>query len=385
MSDTPDRDQKTEAPTAKRRADAAREGDILQSREWATALMLLAGAGWIAVAGPWFVGSSENLLKSGLSLSVTEIQDFDPASAFWRLVAYIVLPLASLLAITLVAAIAAPAALGSLGFRGGAMAFKPGRINPASGLRRMFGTHGVIELVKALAKAGLLGVLGYWLLSRDMAMMMGLSSSDVAPAIRVAGNSMTIVILCLSLGLLVIAGIDVPVQMFNRNAKLRMTKQQVKEEMRQSEGAPELKQAQRQRQHDILSGSARKAMAEATVVLTNPTHFAVALRYRPGIDAVPMVVARGREEVALAIRDLAQANSVPTLNYPLLTRALYFTTRAGQPIAEDLYIAVATILAFVFNIERAMAEGVMKPEIRVPETKHFDENGQKSSTGRKRV
>jgi flagellar biosynthetic protein FlhB len=383
MSDTPDRDQKTEAPTAKRRADAAREGDILQSREWTTALMLLAGAGWIAIAGPWFVGASSNLLKSGLSFSATEIHDFDPASAVWRLVAYIVLPLASLLAVTLGAAIAAPAALGSLGFRGGAIAFKPGRINPASGLKRIFGMHGLIELVKALAKAGLLGVLGYWLLSRDMAMIMGLSSSDVAPAIRVAGSSMTTTILCLSLGLLVIAGIDVPVQMFNRNAKLRMTKQQVKEEMRQSEGAPELKQAQRQRQHAILSGSARKAMAEATVVLTNPTHFAVALRYRPGIDAVPMVVARGREEVALAIRELARENSVPALNYPLLTRALYFTTRAGQPIAEDLYIAVATILAFVFNIERAMADGISKPEIAVPEAKHFDENGKKASAGAK--
>lgn len=385
MSDTADKDQKTEAPTAKRRADAAREGDILQSREWATALMLLAGAGWIAIAGPWFVGASSNLLKSGLSLSAAEIHHFDPAPAFWRLLAYIVLPLASLLAVTLVAAIAAPAALGSLGFRGGAMTFKLNRINPASGLKRIFGMHGLIELVKALAKAGLLGVLGYWLLSRDMAMIMGLSSSDVAPAIRVAGNSMTATILCLSMGLLVIAGIDVPAQIFNRNAKLRMTKQQVKEEMRQSEGAPELKQAQRQRQHAILSGSARKAMAEATVVLTNPTHFAVALRYRPGMDAVPMVVARGREEVALAIRELAQENSVPALNYPLLTRALYFTTRAGQPIAEDLYIAVATILAFVFNIERAMAEGFTKPEIVVPEAKRFDENGKKAQTGLKSV
>ena len=383
MSETPDNDQKTEEPTPKKRADAEREGNILQSREWATALMLLAGAAWIAIAGPWFVGASSNLLKSGLSFSAEEIRDFDPASAFWRLSAYIVLPLASLLAVTLVAAIAAPAALGSMGFRGGAMAFKANRVSPAAGLKRMFGMHGLSELVKALAKAGLLGFLGYWLLSRDMALIMGLSSSDVAPAIRMAGNSMTVTILCLALGLLVIAGIDVPFQIFSRNAKLRMTKQEVIEEMRQSEGAPELKQAQRQRQHAILSGSARKAMAEATVVLTNPTHFAVALRYRPGIDAVPMVVARGRDEVALAIRELAQENSVLALNYPMLTRALYFTTRAGQPIAEDLYIAVATILAFVFNIERAMVKGVGKPEIVVPEMKRFDENGKKSPSGAK--
>lgn len=377
MSEAPDRDQQTEAPTAKRRADAAREGNILQSREWATALMMLAGAAWIMFAGPWFVAACSRLVSSGLTFSGEAIQDFDPALAFAQLLAHVILPLASLLAITIVAAIAAPAALGSFGFRGGALSVKPARLNPASGLKRMLGMNGLIELGKALLKAAMLGYIGYWLISRDLAMMMGLSTADIIPAIRTAGSSMVMTVLYLALGLLLIAAIDVPVQIFNRNVKLRMTKQQVKEEMRQSEGAPELKQAQRQRQHAILSGSARKAMAEATVVLTNPTHFAVALRYRPGRDAVPTVVARGREEIALAIRELAAENAVPTLSYPQLTRAIYFTTRAGQAISEDLYIAVATILAFVFNIERAMADGVSRPEVSIPESKYFDENGKK--------
>lgn len=382
MSDAPDRDQQTEAPTAKRRADAAREGDILQSREWATALMVMAGAVWIVFAGPWFVSACKHLVTSGLTFSDSAIGNFDPATASTQLLAHIILPLGSLLAITLVAAVAAPAALGSLGFRSRALGIKPARINPAAGLKRMFGLQGLIELGKALLKATLLGYIGYWLISRDLSMILGLSSSDIVPAIGAAGDSMGTTILYLACGLLMIAGIDVPVQIFNRNAKLRMTKQQVKEEMRQSEGAPELKQAQRQRQHAILSGSARKAMAEATVVLTNPTHFAVALRYRPGRDAVPLVVARGREEVALAIRELAATNKVPMLSYPQLTRAIYFTTRAGQPISEDLYIAVATILAFVFNIERAMAEGVARPEVSVPQSKNFDENGRKQRAAR---
>lgn len=382
MSDAPDRDQQTEAPTAKRRADAAREGDILQSREWATALMVMAGAVWIVFAGPWFVSACKLLVTSGLTFSDSAITNFDPATAFTQLLVHIVLPLGSLLAITLVAAVAAPAALGSFGFRSRALGIKPARINPAAGLKRMFGLQGLIELGKALLKATLLGYIGYWLISRDLAMILGLSSSDIVPAIEAAGDSMGTTILYLACGLLIIAGIDVPVQIFNRNAKLRMTKQQVKEEMRQSEGAPELKQAQRQRQHAILSGSARKAMAEATVVLTNPTHFAVALRYRPGRDAVPLVVARGREEVALAIRELAATNNVPMLSYPQLTRAIYFTTRAGQPISEDLYIAVATILAFVFNIERAMAEGVARPEVSIPQSKNFDENGGKQRPAR---
>jgi flagellar biosynthesis protein FlhB len=168
------------------------------------------------------------------------------------------------------------------------------------------------------------------------------------------------------------------VQIVRRNARLRMSKQQVKEEARQNDGAPELKQMQRQRAHEISSGSARKAVSEATVILTNPTHFAVALRYRPGMDAAPVVAARGRGEVALAIRALAKEQGVPTLEYPQLTRALYFTSRAGHTISEDLYIAVATILAFVFNLERAVAEGVEQPSVLVPQGKCYDEHGKRA-------
>lgn len=380
MSDMAERDQKTEAPTPKKRADAAREGDILQSREWGTALVMLAGAVWFAMAGPWFIDGSLTLLKSGLSLSSADVEGFDPAHALWQLIQAILLPLGTLFAATIVAAIAGPAALGSLGFRSGAIGFKASRISPAAGLKRMFGSHGLIELGKALAKASLLGLLGYWLVSRQMPMILGLSSNDVVPAISTIGSSLANALLYLAAGLLLIAGIDVPIQMFNRNSRLRMTKQQVKEEMRESDGAPELKQALRQRQHAILSGSARKAMSEATVVLTNPTHFAVALRYRPGVDAVPIVVARGKAEVARAIRELANDNDVPLLSYPQLTRAIYFTARAGQPIAEDLYIAVAAILAFVFNLDRAMADGVVQPEVEVPQAKRFDENGKKAAS-----
>ena len=159
-----------------------------------------------------------------------------------------------------------------------------------------------------------------------------------------------------------------------------MTRQEIKEEMRQTEGAPELKQAIRQKQQSLLTGSARKAVTEANVILTNPTHFAVALRYDPKKDFAPMVVARGRGETALAIRSLAAENNVPILEYPQLARAIYFTARAGQTIAEDLYVAVATILAFVFNIDRARAEGISPPLVEVPSEKHFDENGVRHAT-----
>jgi flagellar biosynthesis protein FlhB len=375
MTDKPENDQKTEAPTAKRRTDAARDGDVLQSKELGTAFVMLAGALWCAGIGPRFLDSCLNMLKQALTLNVADVRHFDPASATMALLPAMLFPMLSLFGFAIFGAVAAPTALGALGFRTDAMAFKGSRINPAAGLKRIFGLQGPIELGKALIKATLLGTIGYWILSRDMPMIRGLSSSDLAAALNTVGHSVTWALVALSCGLLLIAGADVPVQIFRRNARLRMTKQEIKEEMRQSEGAPELKNAQRQRAREIMSGSARKAVSEATVILTNPTHFAVALRYRPGYDAAPVVVARGRGEVALAIRALAKESGVPTLEYPQLARAIYFTARAGQVVAEDLYIAVATILAFVFNLEKAMAQGVSQPNIIVPEAKRFDEHG----------
>lgn len=378
MADT-DRDQQTEAPTAKRRAEAARNGDVLQSRDWSTALVVGAGTVWIIGAGPWFMGSARQLVASGLTLHRADIVTFDPGLRLTQLLPAMAAPMFSLFALTLLAAVGGPALLGSLGFRSGAAAFKASRINPVSGLKRIFGIQGPIELAKALARVLLLGAIGYGLLSSFMPQLMGLKSTDIASSMGVAGSQFRTTVIAMSIGLVAIAGIDIPLQIFQRNARLRMTKQQVKEEMRESDGAPELKQAIRQRQHSILSNSARKAVGDAAVVLTNPTHFAVALRYRPGIDAVPIVVARGRDEVALAIRELAAEKDVPVLNYPQLTRGIYFTTRAGQPISEDLYLAVAAILAFVFNLERAMAERADQPVVSVPASKAFDENGRKLS------
>ncbi|MGH6632449.1 MAG: flagellar type III secretion system protein FlhB, partial [Sphingopyxis sp.] len=293
--------------------------------------------------------------------------------------AEILLPLASLFALALGAAVAGPAMLGSFGWRGKALHFKGNRMSPMAGLKRMFGMQGVTELGKALAKVLLLGTIGYWLVLKTLPAIMTMASTDLIAAIGLAGKAIGHAMLTLVGGLVVIALIDVPVQWFQRNKRLMMSKQEVKEEMRQSDGAPELKQAQRQRAHDILSGSARKAVSDATVVLTNPTHFSVALRYRPGVDAAPVVVARGRGDVALSIRELARGANVPLLEYPALTRAIYFTARAGRVIPEELFVAVATVLAFVFQLERAAAEGTVPPSVDVPSSHRFDPDGRRQA------
>ena len=375
MSEAPDKDQKTEAPTDKRRRDAAEKGDVLQSRELGTALVVVAGAVWLALAGTFLVDSLKSVLSEGLAFDAADIRDFDPASAALRLIAMVLLPLFALFATTIAAAVAAPALLGSLGFRAKAFGFKAEKLNPLAGLKRMFSVNGLIELGKSIAKVLLLGAIGAWLLLDQSRSLVGLSSRDLAPALASVGESFVLAVLVMALALGLIALIDVPAQIFQRGARLRMSKQEVKDEHKQTEGSPELKAAVRRRQHEVLRGSARAAVAESTVILTNPTHFAVALRYRPGEDSAPIVVARGRGATAEAIRTLAAESGVPILSSPQLARAIYFTARTGQIVREDLYMAVATVLAFVFNIDAALAAGAAAPPVDVPAGARFDEKG----------
>jgi flagellar biosynthesis protein FlhB len=379
MAEAPDKDQQTEAPSQKRKMDAIKDGDILSSKELATFVMMAAAALWLFVAGAWFFGAAKALVRSGLSLDLSDPDRFEPLGRLVDPLGQIILPFCALLLLTIVAALAAQAVLGSLGMHSKLMAFKASRIDPLAGIKRIFGVQGLIELIKATAKVVALGYAAYRVVEGKVANMPGLSATHPDAAAIIMGDGLIMTIVVLTIGLALIAGIDMPVQWLRRNQRLRMTKQQVKEESRQNDGAPELKQAIRARQQEILMSSARKGMADANVVLTNPVHFAVALRYRPGLDAAPVVVARGRGDVAQAIKTLAKEKQVPVLEYPQLARAIYFTTRTGRAVSEDLYIAVAAILAFVFRLDNAMADEMAKPAIDVPPAKRFDPDGRRSS------
>jgi len=377
MAEGPEDDEKTEAPTAKRRQDALEKGDVLQSRELGVALVMIVGAGWLAVAGPWVMEAFERMLSSALSFDARAIEIFDPSTALLSMIATLALPVGLLFLLTFAAAIAAPAVLGSLGFRWSAVAFKGQKLNPLAGMRRIFGMQGLIELGKSMLKVVALGAVGYWLLRGQIASITTLGRGDLRAALGDLGSTFVLAVLIMTLALALVAGVDVPAQIFQRTKRLRMSKQEIKDENKQTEGSPELKAAIRQRQMQTAMSSARKAVSEATVILTNPTHFAVALRYRPGYDAAPVVLARGRGATADAIRELAGELAVPMLRYPQLARAIYYTSRSGQLIREDLFIAVAAILAFVFNLDRAMAEGIVQPDVDIPPDARFDEEGRK--------
>ena len=369
--------EKTEKPTQKKLQDAAKKGDILQSKELATALVVMAGIGWIAVTGPSIVESLSQMLIEALRFRREDIMDFAPAARGMSLLTGIALPVGGILLATTLAAIAGPAILGSLGFRPGAFAPKASKLNPAAGLKRIFGMQGLIELMKSIAKVALLGSIGVWLIWDRLTAIIGLGSSGLAPAMSELGNMFIMTCLIMAGGLFLIAGIDVPAQIMQRSKRLGMSKQDIKDEHKESEGSPELKGHIRRRQFEVLSGSTRQAVAEASVIITNPTHFAVALRYKPGQDAAPVVVARGCDAIAAAIRELADENGVTVLQYPDLARAIYFTSRAGQIVNEGLYMAVATVLAFVFRVENRMASEMDRPFISVPDDLRFDAEGRK--------
>src|SRR5437868_4137351 len=198
MSNEQDPDQKTEAPTPKRRREAAENGAVLQSRELGTALVLLVGAAWIALAGPMLMNSLQGMLSGGLSFSHADVSGFDPGQVILRLLGAVAFPLLILFALTIVAAVAAPAVLGSLGFRTSAFAFKGNKLNPLSGMKRMFGLQGLIELVKSIAKVALLGGVGAWLIFSQTRNMVGLSSQEITPALANVGHVFTTTILVMA-------------------------------------------------------------------------------------------------------------------------------------------------------------------------------------------
>lgn len=366
---------KTEAPTAKRKRDAVEQGDVLRSREFGTALVVLAGCVWLALFGPSMVAACKALMAASFQFGRDDIEHFDPfrpvAQSGWKLAP----SLLSLFAITLLATVLSQAGLGSLRFNGGLLAPKASRINPAAGLKRMFGPQGWVELGKSLLKVTLLGAIGWHALSSATAMSIALVSSDVGSATGALGGTLIGMLFAMAAGLVVIAGIDVPIQLIQLLRKLRMTKQAIRDESKESEGSPEAKGAIRARQREVMTRGMRKSVAEAHVVLTNPTHFAVALRYDRGRDQVPVVVAKGRGARALAIRQIAAEATVPVLEYPAIARALYYTSREGQEVRDDLYVAIATILAFVFGVNAAA--GGSAPPVDIPPTALFDENGVK--------
>lgn len=367
-------EEKTHAPTEKRKHDAALKGDVLRSRELGTAVAVLIGAGWLKFGGPWLIAGLADGARAGLRWDRGAIEHFQPAQAALAL-GWAVLPPVLLLALSvMVAVIASQLALADGRWIGANLLPKGSRIDPLAGLKRMFGAQGWIEVGKGIAKVALLGAIGWVWARGHLESLLALGrGAALSGQLVLAWQALTGLLFALAAGLAAIALLDFPIQWLRRFMRLRMSQQELRDEHKDSEGSPEKKAAIRSRQRAFASGAIGKAMREAQFVLTNPTRFSIAMAYDPAKAGAPIVLAKGRGDKALAMRQLAAELQVPTLEYPALARSVYFTTRENQVIREELYGAVAAVLAFVLSLKRG--ERVRAPVIDVPVALRFDAEG----------
>lgn len=365
--------EKTFAPSEKRKRDAALKGDVLRSRELSTAAIMLLGAAWLSFAGPWLMGQLSGLLRAGFTFDRAEVDNFDPGGMLLNSLMVALPPIATIAVPVLVLALVTQLGFGEGRWVGANAGFRASRLNPLSGLKRMFGVQGLIEIGKGLMKVGLLGSIA-WLWGQDWLLRItGMGRGALAPQLQAGWGALISLLFALSAGLVIIALIDVPVQLLRRNQRLMMSLQDVRDENKEAEGSPEAKGHRRQRQREIAAGSVAGAMRQAQFVLTNPTHFAVAMIYDPDKANAPLVLAKGRGDKAAAMKELAREYGVPLLEFPQLARAVYYTTRENQTIREELYAAIAAVLAFVFSLKRGEQRAM--PQIEVPVTLRFDADG----------
>ena len=367
--------EKTFAPTAKRRADAAKKGDVLRSKELATLAATGTGALALLALGPWLAESMVATARAGFRFDRAALDGFAPGAALAD-AALAVLP--PVLALGLVVALVTTVSQllpGDGRFVPGNAGFKASRINPVSGIKRILGWQGLIELGKGFAKLALLGGIAWFWAAAHLPALLVLGRSPLEAQVGLAAQAITSLVGALLAGLVVIAAIDYPLQRFQRDKRLKMSLQELREETKEAEGSPEMKGARRQRQRDLARGGVAKAMKDAQFVIVNPLHFAVALTYDPALAPAPVVLAKGRGDTALAMREIAGEQGLPLLEYPQLARAVYFTTQPNQMVREELYVAIAALVAFVMALKRG--QHPRRPVVEVPAELRFDGDGRR--------
>lgn len=369
-----DSGEKSFDPTEKRVRDATQKGDVLRSRELATAGATLIAAAWLLLAGPWMLRLLVETVRSSLTWDRATIVDFEPGKMLFAATLAVLPPIAILGVGVILVSVASQLGFGEGRWVASNLAPKASRLNPMSGLGRMFGANGWIEMGKGIAKVALLGTIAYSWGKDHIGALSHLGRGELFEQLAYGWHEIVMLLFTLSGGLVIIAFIDFPVQWLRRKNRLMMSMQEMRDEHKEMEGSPENKAAQRDRQRKIAMGGMIPAVKEAQFILTNPTHFSVALTYDPEQGSAPIVLAKGRGDKALAMRELAAEYKVPILEYPALARSVYYTTRERQMIREELYVAVAAILAFVFAIKRG--EHPTRPDVSVPLTLRFDTEGQ---------
>lgn len=354
---------KTEDPTEKRKKDSREKGEIARSKELNTLAIMLAGSAGLLIFGGALAQDLMELMRYNFSLSREVLLNPDSMGAFLLHSGKIALLAVQPVLITLlIAALVGPISLGGWLFAAGSLAPKFSRMNPAAGIKRMFSAKALVELLKALAKFFIILIVALLVLKSDIDDLLRIAHEPLELAVihslQVVGWSA----LWMACGLILIAAVDVPVQLWESHQKLLMTKQEVRDEHKDQEGRPEVKQRIRQVQREMSQRRMMAAIPDADVIITNPTHYAVALKYDPEKGGAPMLLAKGSDFLALKIREIGDKHNILLLESPALARSIYYSTELEQEIPAGLYLAVAQVLAYVYQIRQHQAGKGKRPD-----------------------
>jgi len=374
--------ERTEEPTARRLKRARDEGQVARSQELpAAGVMIGAVLMLISLGGVWFHQLSV-YFAAGFTLDRKFLDT--PAllpMAFATQAMHGFLLVLPLMLVTVVVAILASGATGGFLFSWSAILPKFSKLDPIAGIQRIFGSHAAVELIKSVLKFSLIAVVLVMLLDRHFAALLSLGGMGLEPALALAGSLVSESVLWLTLSLVLIALIDAPYQRYSFMKRMRMSKQEIRDEHKDMEGRPEVKAQIRRRQREVATVRMMQKVKDADVIITNPEHFAIALSYDPTADGAPILLAKGADFVAARIREEAKTNHIEIFQAPELARALYFTTELDQPIPEALYFAVAQVIAYVFSLAQVQpgVDPMARPTPKIPTTMLFDADGKQLS------
>jgi flagellar biosynthetic protein FlhB len=356
--------EKTEPASGRRLEQAREEGQVPQSRELSTFLVTMTGVLCLWMFGGWMGERMLGVLRQAFTFDRQTAFDMTGASTVALLQSLFggaLLTLLPLFLALLLAAVASPLMLGGFLIAPKALGFKFSRLNPAQGIKRMFSLHGLAEMLKAIMKAGLIGGVGSMVVWNNWGHFFDFMTEPLERAVPDFASTVVwiAVLIVSSLGLLAL--FDVPFQLWQYHKNLRMTKEEVKRENKEQEGDPHVKGHIRALQREMARRRMMSEVPNADVVVTNPTHFAVALKYDAKNMVAPIVVAKGRGEVALKIREIARENHVALLEAPPLARALYTHCELEAAIPAGLFSAVAEVMAYVYQLDEALSKGELPP------------------------
>lgn len=369
---------KTELPTARRLSKAREEGQVARSIELPAAAVVIGSLVLLMLMGSWLVNHMASLFAGGFVFDRKMLEKPELLPALFGQHAFdaflLILPI---VIFTMLAAVVASSMTGGFLLAFKAIQPKGAKLNPVEGIKRIFGPQAWVELGKALLKFTLVSMVLWASLLTNMDSLVQIGRMGLEPALTAAGSMILESAVWVALSLAVIAMIDVPWQKHQFIKRMRMTKQEIKDEFKEMEGRPEVKAQIRRRQREMAGARMMQRIKDADVVITNPEHFAVALEYDPTGDGAPIVVAKGSDHMAARIREEAAQHGIQLFEAPPLARALYFTTELEEQVPEALYHAVAQVIAYVFSLEAASPgqRTHPRPAISVPESMLYDANG----------